>query len=180
MKIAISWTFWTGKTAIANALSVHFSLDLISETAREIITSKSILPQDMTKELRSQFQKAVLKSQLEKEMLYSKWFISDATVFDILAYTRHNSHKDYLETVSLVREHYKNSSCYDIVFYTSVQEGIEKDWIRYSSKRMQSEVDIYLCDIYREFWVRKLPLLGSIEQMITEATRLLSIKLWKY
>ena len=130
MKIGICWSHWTGKSTLFNLIDYP---NKINETARDTI---EILgnPQSMDNDELYAFQKIVLIKQIIKEKEYEK-FISDRTVYDILAYSRklHNYHSLY--------DKIKNHQWYDIVFYIPIEFPMEQDWVRFENPKYQKVVD---------------------------------------
>lgn len=142
MKIAISGSHWVGKTTLLENLELE-NHTKITEIARDLI---DILgnPKNMEPIDKSNFQHNVFMQQLLQEKKAVD-FISDRSVYDIIAYSEWLYCYDFLEKMVNLKKRY------DAVFYIPIEFYLENDWVRFEWKEFQKEIDKRIVDLLETF-----------------------------
>lgn len=162
MKIWITWSHWVWKTTLLNELKKEYlNFWYIEENAREVI-KQLWRPQEMNKKDRGVFQYIIMMSQIikEKEQLN---FISDRTVFDILAYSKNLYLYDKIKNKFL-----ENKNNYDIVFYIPIEFKLENDWIRFEEKEYQKQVDRKILKLLKKYNIRYITITWNIDERLEQ------------
>ena len=170
MKISLTGSQGTGKTTLCEAfINKYPKFYYLKETARIEIKKAGKLPQFMTLDERCAFQERVLDSQIEQE-LANPSFISDRSVFDVLAYTKGLPNYNRLKEKAL--KHYLKNK-YDVVFYVPIQFDIEGDSERDPDKKYQQEIDENIMDLIKEFKLPVKIVQGTVDERLATMTNLL-------
>jgi nicotinamide riboside kinase len=163
MRIWITGSHWTWKTSILNKLETK--LPKISEVARELIEKKWVLPHNMSDDDRSEFQFELLLLQMQKEVCE---FISDRTIFDVLAYSKWLRHYDSM--VKMTR-YYLDNNPYDLVFYIPIEFDMETDGVRKEDEEYRKEIDKNILELLTEFNVKYITIKWSLDERIKNINR---------
>ena len=123
----------------------------------------------MTLDERCAFQERVLDSQIEQELANDS-FISDRSVFDVLAYTKGLPNYEELKEKTL--KHYSKNK-YDVVFYVPIQFDIEGDLERDPDKEYQKEIDNNIMDLIKEFQLPVKIVRGTVDERLAIITDVL-------
>lgn len=146
MKIAITGAHGVGKTTLAKSLSKKMGLPMISEIARREAKlygfSKTEQIRKAPKERIRGYQEAVYTSQVFSESALQKGFVSDRSVFDVVAYMEFYglSPDDVGWVTDKARLHSKN---YDLLIYCPIPKGgvVEDDGFRLTGQEGQEKID---------------------------------------
>lgn len=139
MRIAINWSFSTGKTTLANSIPFN----------KKILSTERILAEEIhfdfnnhsEEELRN-FQEKLFIKQFELEN--KAWeFITDTSLFLIKVY--------WLEIPEKINKLLSNR--YDLVIHLEPEFEIENDEVRHIDYNYQKEIDKKLKNIYNELWI---------------------------
>lgn len=173
MKIATTGSQGTGKTTLCEAFIIKYQdFYYLQETARIEIKKAGKLPQFMTLDERCSFQERVLESQIKQELANDS-FISDRSVFDVLAYTKGLPNYEDLKEKAL--KHYLKNK-YDIVFYVPIEFDIEGDSERDPDKEYQQEIDNNIMELITEFELPVKIVTGTVDERLATITNVLQ---WK-
>ena len=170
MKISTTGSQGTGKTTLCEAFIAKYpKFYYLKETARIEIKKAGKLPQFMTLEERCEFQERVLDSQIEQELANDS-FISDRSVFDVLAYSK--GLPSYEELKEKALKHY-SSNKYDVMFYVPIEFDIEGDAERDPNKEHQQEINKNIMDLLREFYLPVKIVTGTVDERLAIITDVL-------
>ena len=162
MKIALIGTHWVGKSTTLEALSIE---PQIKEVARQLLS-------EWYEQWTEEFQRAVLKKQIQAENAHSK-FITDRSVWDNLAYTRYISEDLYQELLPIARQ-----QKYDLLFFIPIQFPIQDDWLRPQDEQFQKDIQDILLKILKEEWLRYYEVMGYLDERVSYIREVLCGKLW--
>jgi nicotinamide riboside kinase len=155
MKIAISGSHGVGKTTLAKALCAKLNYPMITEVARTVAKEMGFANTDQIrkadKDTITKFQRKIYVNQLLAESSYLKLphenFISDRSVFDIIAYMVLYGLDD--EIINIFTESAaKFSNHYDLIIYCPIPVGtIANDGFRLTDKETQIQYSLILKDL---------------------------------
>ncbi|MBS8122528.1 ATP/GTP-binding protein [Candidatus Vampirococcus lugosii] len=155
MKIAISGAHGVGKTNLLEKLELE-NYTKINEIARELIEIMGN-PKNMEPIDKSNFQHNVFIQQLIQEKK-AKNFISDRSIYDILAYSEGLYCYDFLEKVANLKKRY------DAIFYIPIEFELENDGVRFEGIEFQKEIDNRIVDLLEIFYPDYYTLTGTVEE----------------
>lgn len=149
MKIAISGAHGVGKTTLAQALSQHLELPAIEEVVRGVArkcgykTTAQI--RDAQQQDKLEFQENVFQEQIDTETRFGNDFVSDRSVFDMVAYAMLYGLPD-TDTQIMYIKALHHSEWYDWIVYCPVPLGssIENDGFRLTDDCSQLFIDSYI------------------------------------
>lgn len=165
MKIWIAGTHGTGKSTILSLMEWV----KINEIARSVIKTIGH-PKYMEIDWLNHFQTLVLDKQISAE-LKNKEFISDRTVFDMIAYSYlHCDAKTYALLVDKAISHYTNNP-YDIVFYLPIEFPLVADWIRFEDEKIRELIDLLIKNNLQRYNVEHITITGSVEERLEKINK---------
>lgn len=158
MRIALAGTHWSGKTTILNLLEGH----KIKEQARALILELGN-PKDMSDDERANFQQVLLTRQIRSELSMGDDFISDRSVYDILAYSEGCSNAD-----DIVKQvfFYLSKNPYDLIFYFPIEFEMEKDGTRPEDEEYRKKIDSLIFTEMINNGEPLIPITGTIEERL--------------
>lgn len=160
MRIAISWSHGTGKTTLLDKYDTP--LPKITEMSRDLINFLGQKPQDMSKQEKIQFQERLFDIQKIEEEAY-KNFMSDRSVYDVLAYTYYACTETYKKMlVDVIDTH----PWYDHVFYTPIEFELQDDGVRYTDLEFQKVIDEKIVQIMQFVGVEYKTLTGGVDERL--------------
>lgn len=152
MKIAISGAHGVGKTTLAQTLSERLQLPMIEEVVRGVAKIHGYKTTEQIKSDKQQdklkFQKDVLREQIDTEKRFSNGFVSDRSVFDMVAYAMLYGLPDVdTEIMYLISLHH--SEQYDWIIYCPIPLGssIKDDGFRLTDDCSQLFIDGYISNM---------------------------------
>lgn len=89
-------------------------------------------------------------------------FISDRTIFDVLAYTEPFSH----HYAAMKKDSIKYKDLYDVVLYIPIEFELEKDWVRYEDLEFQKTIDERLKNIFRQLNISFITITWTFEERV--------------
>ena len=149
MRIAIDWSFSTGKTTLANMLGWNKIISPEREVAERIWFNfnNHKLPE------KEKYQRLLLWEVLIKEAEL-RHFTTDTSLQLVWAYAWYTR-----KTI----ENILNSTNYDRVFYCPIEFPIQQDWVRNSQVDYQYYIDRQIKEAYTKFWIKYITLRWDIK-----------------
>lgn len=173
----------TGKSTLLNEMDHPYK---IKEIARSVIKMWKH-PNDMDLFERYQFQRRLLYKQIiEERRVWDKWFVSDRTIFDIIAYTDSLLKDEYINTwlgqmlidaVEFLKEKFvkRNYDRYDILFYTPIEFPLEKDGIRFEDEEYQKEIDSLIKELLDTYDIKYFTLTWSVKERMEKIDHVIDL-----
>lgn len=173
----------TGKSTLLKEM-IH--PNKIQEIARSVI-EKGKHPNDMNLFERYQFQKLLLSKQIAEEYkFWNKWFVSDRTIYDIIAYTISLFSDDLITTwegsmlhdaIEYLTDRYirRNIDRYDILFYTPIEFPLEKDGIRFEDEKYQEEIDKIIRELLDRYEIKYFTLRWTVKERINKIDDIINL-----
>lgn len=165
MKIWICGSHWTWKTTLVN--SIDFNINKITNLARDLIL-RTGKPEQMSLGEKNVFQYTLYCEMFAKHRLADS-FITDRTIFDVLAYTDMNS-RHYWAMRSDID---KYSDMYDVVLYIPIEFWIESDWIRNEDLQFQKAIDEKIKTILRQLDVPYITITWTIQERVKKVEKII-------
>ena len=146
MRIALVGSHGTGKTTLLKAIEASGKFDgyrKITEVSRSLIEELGFNPLvgESTYEKKHDFEWKIFKKQVEEENKSPK-FVSDRSIFDILAYA-----STLLDTIDFAHFHttvhqlrYERYP-YDLLVFVPIEFPMEKDGIRPEDEEYRHEIE---------------------------------------
>lgn len=160
-RIAITGAFNSWKSTCISSLR-DLGFNVRDEVARKILKQMNIRPEDMTQKQLDDFQKEVYFQQVKEEILH-KYHLMDASVIDILAYSKDSSVYEYLYEVV---KWYLEQNPYRKVFLLEPIDDIEDDWLRHLDKDFQNEIYKRIKEILEDFEIKYIIVTGWIQDRL--------------
>ena len=176
MRIALCWTASVWKSTLLKAIKTD--LPKIQEIWRDLIKIHWKNPHEMNEEERKKFQKDYHELQKIAENLAkqkSRWFISDRSAVDIIAYDLDIEYENYWKVVTVTWR-------YDIICYIPIEFPLESDWVRNPDMRYQKTIDkriqrlLQRLDIYDKN-CKQFVIKGTLEERILQLEKIISEKI---
>lgn len=171
MRIGITGTHGSGKTTLANLLSLYTRIPLIKERARTVARRWGLTPATIPSKNKFEFQFEVLFEQIMQEKEHKSGFISDRTVYDNLAYYRaiwwHQNSSDYYDWWNQDRQdvltHWetfaksryecmvKENGNYDLIFVLKPEWDLVDDGERHTDEAFQKTIEHEIDTIIEQY-----------------------------
>ena len=167
MRIWICWSQWTWKSTLLNELKKNLiEYNYINEVAREVI-KELWRPQDMKANDRLVFQYIIMMKQIIEENK-NNHFISDRTIYDIMAYSEWLTWNLFDKIKKLFDE---NKNNYDIIFYVPIEFEMEQDWIRFENETYRKQIDKKILKLLNKNNIKYIILQWSIQERVKQALK---------
>lgn len=156
-KIAITWTFSTGKTTLVEVIQKITDYSCYTNFERKVL--HDIQWQDDWKQM------YLISEQIRQEYLIRKDnYITDNCLITILAYSyfilKENEYQNYNKRVKDFLEYYP----YTKVFYIPIEFEIEDDNFRHTDKEFQKQINQKIIELLIEFKINFIIVTWSLEE----------------
>ncbi len=169
-KIAFSWPHGTGKTTIMKELLLILPYQPIREVARKFITRRWINLATCSNNRKTDFQITLFREQWRVEKKHNS-FISDRTLYDIVAYTKEVNIDFYNIQLEQLK---KNPPDYDVIFYLSPWEfELEDDGVRFTDPAFQRKIHNNLLKIYEMLGIEVVYISGTVQERLEQIIKVL-------
>lgn len=170
-KIGICGSFSTGKSTIAKEISKKYDLDFVESLERKLIKEKEIDIKSLNLEELKDFQKSLVENILKEENS-KRWFVTDTTLIDSLAYTREIDDIFFRNEIfkMIINEWFY----YDIMFYTPLEFEIENDGVRHLDQEFREVIDKNIQYYLKLFNVKYYVLTWSVSERLDRIDRVLN------
>jgi nicotinamide riboside kinase len=108
---------------------------------------------------RANFQQVLLARQIRAELSMGNDFISDRSVYDILAYSLDCKNTDDIESQA---KFYVANNPYDLIFYFPIEFEMEKDGVRPEDEKYRELIDLRI----RTFAKNYITITGTIDERL--------------
>jgi thymidylate kinase len=95
-------------------------------------------------------------------------FISDRTIYDIMAYSEWLTWNLFDKIKKLFDE---NKNNYDIIFYVPIEFEMEQDWIRFENETYRKQIDKKILKLLNKNNIKYIILQWSIQERVKQALK---------
>lgn len=170
MKIWLTGTHGSGKSTILRMLPIKWKITEVSRTLIEHLGFNPLVGES-TYEQKLDFEKKILSVQIKHELELDD-FVTDRTIFDVLAYSSTLLNTlDYWDMVALVSEYYHWQNPYDIVVYIPIEFPMVSDGVRPEGERYREQIDKAILSVLKSFKIPYVTAKGTPEERVSQIYR---------